>query len=420
MIFKLFNFFKNKNIPFVIINGYKDIVEQIDTESDTDILLRKNDFSAIERILKEFSYEHNLKIVQVLHHDLWAKNIFLFNPENGKYLNLDLYGELSRKEIVFFQEKDIFNALSVYENIPILSPEKEFLNYLIKKLDKDEFSESTFNYLYSLYKKNVSICEKVIKDFFPRKHSKVLAGFQENNFELIQSNREEIINDFYTLKKYDLKRKLLNSLRTFKRIVKPTGISIAFLGSDGSGKSTVIDGLLENRLPFRRKDYFHLKPIVSKKSVIENEMITDPHKYEPYSEAKSYIKLLYFIYQYNLGWIKNVLRLKIKSSLVIFDRYYDDLLVDHKRYRYGGSKTVAKIARLFIPKPDLYFILTTDPKVIYARKQEVPFEELERQVKAYRELADTKRYFNIDVNKVPEEIVQEIILIIMEKMNERY
>ena len=96
------------------------------------------------------------------------------------------------------------------------------------------------------------------------------------------------------------------------------------------------------------------------------------------------------------------------------------MLVDNRRYRYGGSIVVAKIARFFIPKPDLYFILTTDAKVIYERKKEVPFKELERQIEGYRELSDGKRYFNIDVNRTPDEIVKDITIIMMNKMNERF
>ena len=195
---------------------------------------------------------------------------------------------------------------------------------------------------------------------------------------------------------------------------------VSFLGPDGSGKSTIINKVIETRLPFRRKDYFHLKPI-KKSSANDNlKTVTDPHKYPPYNKIKSYLKILYFIYQYNIGWIKNILPLKIKSSLIIFDRYFDDILVDTRRYRYGGSQAIVRIARKFIPKPDIYFILTADPEVIYRRKKEVPFEELQRQVEAYRSLADGKRYFNIDVNRPPEEIVKEIVHIMMEKMNERY
>ena len=203
----------------------------------------------------------------------------------------------------------------------------------------------------------------------------------------------------------------------FNHIDNPKSISISFLGPDGSGKSTIIDLLMTTNY-FKYKYYFHLKPI--SQDNISTTVETNPHSKPLYSKFKSYIKLLYFIYQYNFGWLKNIVKLRTKSSLIIFDRYYDDLLVDNKRYRYGGSLGIAKFVRLFIPRPDLYFILTTDAKVIYERKQEVTFEDLDRQIKDYRALADGQRYFNIDVNRTPQEIVDEITLIMMEKMNEQY
>ena len=195
---------------------------------------------------------------------------------------------------------------------------------------------------------------------------------------------------------------------------------ISFLGPDGSGKSTVIKQLLLEKLPFQRNNYFHLKPIKMKKKPDSDILVTEPHKYPPYSKFKSYCKLLFFLYQYNLGWLKNIIPLNYKTNLIIFDRYFDDILVDNKRYRYGGSIAIAKFARLFIPKPNLYFILTTDASVIYKRKQEVSFTELERQIKLYDALADNRQYFQIDVDRKPEEITKEILLIITKKLHERY
>jgi len=418
MIFIFFNYLQKENISYCITNGYIDIISQKDTDSDIDMLFKKQDFNNIENILKAFCKENNLQIVQFLHHDLYAKNIFLYNSKDKQFLNLDIYGELSRRGIVFFNENNIFKSIDSYENIPILSTEKEFIQYLVKKLDKNDFSKDTFVYLRNLYLKSQDKCDIELKKKFLNKFNILIDSFVNDDYEKIVINKDILIKDFDSLKKINLTKKVLNLGRTVKRIIKPTGLTISFLGSDGAGKSTIIDEILEKRLPFRRKDYFHLKPLKSKNE--KNTTVEDPHKYPPYSKLKSYIKLLYFIYQYNFGWLKNIVPLKIKSSLVIFDRYFDDMLVDTKRYRYGGSVGVAKFARLFIPKPDIYFILTTDPKVIYERKQEVAFEELERQVKEYRALADGKRYFNIDVSRTPEDITKEIIQIMMENMNERY
>jgi thymidylate kinase len=105
---------------------------------------------------------------------------------------------------------------------------------------------------------------------------------------------------------------------------------------------------------------------------------------------------------------------------MIFDRFYDDILVDNRRYRYGGNIKIAKLVRAFIPKPALYFVLTADANVIHQRKKEVSYKELERQIIAYQSLTDQKRYFSIDVNRTPEAITTEIIHILMKKMHERY
>ena len=197
---------------------------------------------------------------------------------------------------------------------------------------------------------------------------------------------------------------------------KIQSLSISFLGPDGSGKSTLIDELMSRELGFKSYDYFHLKPII-KKSSNSDDIVEDPHSAPAYSSLKSYVKLLYFIYQYTSGWYKNIVPLLNRGSLVIFDRYFDDMLVDTKRYRYGASVAIAKFARVFIPKPSLYFILYSSAETIYKRKQEVSFDELKRQIEEYKSLADNKRYFLIDVDNSPKNIVDEISAIMMDKLN---
>ena len=194
-------------------------------------------------------------------------------------------------------------------------------------------------------------------------------------------------------------------------------ITVCFLGPDGSGKSTIIQKLLDHNLPFKRYDYFHLKPFFKHKAK-NYTIVEDPHSKRPYGLIKSLLKLFLFVIQYNIGWVFNILCLKLQSSMIIFDRYFDDILVDNLRYRYGGNIRIAKIFRYLIPKPRLYFILTTNANVIYNRKKEVSLTELERQIVEYQKLADGKRYINIEVNRSPEEIVNEINSIILNRLNE--
>lgn len=199
-----------------------------------------------------------------------------------------------------------------------------------------------------------------------------------------------------------------------KKLAK--SLIICFLGPDGSGKSTVIE-LLKKESSFEEIHYFHLKPL-KKDQHSPNKVVSNPHSLPLYSKTKSFFKLFFLTIQYNLGWIYNILPIKIKPSLIIFDRYFDDILVDNKRYRINSFSSFIKFFRFFIPKPDLFFILTADASIIFKRKQEVSLLELKRQVKAYRNLADNHKYINIDVNNSPSIIVEQINKLIIQKIND--
>lgn len=417
MIYTFLKYLKDNNLAYVITNGYTDLFEKSSSENDVDILFKRKDFIKIEKIIKDFCQKEDFKIVQIYHQEVYAKNIFLYNNKTQEILNLDIYGKLHKSNYEYFSEAEIFEHKTTYKEISILAKHQEFFHYFLKKISKGDLSETVFEYLRNLYLQDKIKCSETLQDQLTNTGIKVEVAFMNNNLNLILKDRKEILSD---VKKGDITFSywLKDKVRIVKRIFNPTGISIAFLGPDGSGKTTVINGLASSNLPFRKTDYFHLKPIYT--SCKEGGLTSDPHKFKPYNKLKSYTKLLYFLYQYNLGWIKNIIPLKIKSSLIIFDRYFDDLIADNKRYRYGGQNYMAKFFRLFIKKPSLYFVLVTDAKTIYKRKQEVAFSELESQIFKYKSLVDNHRYFEINVSESPSLIVKNVSKILMKKMNERY
>ncbi len=417
MIHRFLKYLHLKAIDHAIINGYESLFEKKTDAQDVDILFKANVFLKIEDIIKSFCEAEKYQIVQIYHQEQYAKNIFIFNPETFEMLNLDTYGRLHRKNTTFYAEEEIFNNLKSYGDISILDTRHEFFHYLLKKLDKKNITEETFNYLTKLFNKDEEGCKLQLEQNFNSLGKTVIEAFETGNRNKLIDDGDRLREDVKVNIVPSIGNYIENKLRIIRRIIKPTGIVIAFLGPDGSGKSTIIDGLMNATLPFRKTAYFHLKPI---KSNTTNTTTVAPHEYPPYSTLKSYVKLLFFIFQYNYGWIKNIASLKIRSTLVVFDRYYDDLIVDHRRYRYGGSKNIARSIRAFIPKPDLYFILTTDASIIYNRKKEVEPNELNRQIKSYVKLTDGKTHHNVDVNRVPETIIKEVFTILMKKMNERH
>jgi hypothetical protein len=76
-----------------------------------------------------------------------------------------------------------------------------------------------------------------------------------------------------------------------------------------------------------------------------------------------------------------------RAGLVVFDRYFQDLQADPKRYRYGGPAWLLRAAGRLVSTPDLVLILDAPEEVVLSRKQEVAREEIARQRGVYRTLA---------------------------------
>ena len=169
------------------------------------------------------------------------------------------------------------------------------------------------------------------------------------------------------------------------------GLLVTFLGPDGAGKSTVGDGLEKAiKSSFDGVERFHFRPssFSSKNNVAT--VVENPHEQNTRGMIISIAKLIYFIIDYFIGNITKIIPLKRKSYLIIFDRYFHDLFIDPRRYRYGAPMWLAKLASHFIPTPDLFIIFDAPTDVIQSRKKEVSSEETERQRQAYIAFAKTK------------------------------
>jgi thymidylate kinase len=131
--------------------------------------------------------------------------------------------------------------------------------------------------------------------------------------------------------------------------------------------------------------------------------------------------LFAYLLDYWLGYWLLIRPILARSGLVIFDRYFDDLLIDAKRYRYGRPLWVARVLRSFMPKPDLVLVLDAPDEVVLSRKQEVAPEEVRRQRRLYSqyqsEMPDSRL---IDATASVDQVTAQSARAILEFLEQRY
>ena len=196
---------------------------------------------------------------------------------------------------------------------------------------------------------------------------------------------------------------------------------VAVLGCDGSGKSTVIEQAGTRLKPeFAGVCCLHLRPHLRTRRK-DQRAADDPHGAPPRGWLASCLKLFYFALDYNLGHLIKVRPHLRRSALVLFDRYCHDLLIDPRRYRYGGPMGLARLLARLVPQPDLWVVLDAPEHTLLARKREVAVDELRRQRRAYRAFAAEResRAVLIGVDRALDEVVDDVAAAVRSRAGRR-
>lgn len=194
--------------------------------------------------------------------------------------------------------------------------------------------------------------------------------------------------------------------------IRPQGMCIVLLGSDGVGKSTLLENLVVSAdESFACVVTQHLRPNAVLSSMKSNKSGTasKPHGQPAYSPLVSVAKLIYLVIDYNVGYLLNVRPQLARGFLFIFDRYFYDIVIDPLRFRYGGPMWLARLAMHLVPRPDICFILTAPPDIVLTRKQDLTYEELEKQYSTYTELARQLHFaHHVDATQSLEAVASEV------------
>lgn len=433
---------EKENIRYFVLRNYQKLPEANDSK-DVDIVIDPKDIKKADVIVKEVYTENGLEYYYEARFDkLRCTHGMSWEKKTGIHVDLICGYRVKGYEIYTFDE--LYSHATRYKDFYVLGGYMDGMMLLVYKtfgyrrpMLKERYRKEIYD---SYIKYKDEFISETIKLFGRELSIRIIEDISEKNFEDIIECSGEITKK---LKKYAKKKHFLKSLsghmhflwQKFDRVIlryRKYKKVIAVLGPDGVGKTSFIDELLKkidlyyvsnpedkktNVLHFRPTIFPNLGEIGEKAKVMEQDKdFTNPHRQKPANPVSSFFRIIYYTADYIIGWQK-VVRSDVKNDrITLLDRYSYDFIVDPQRSRLRLPKLLRRFFVRLTPQPGVIFVLVANADTIYNRKKELSKEEIERQLKEYKLLAErNKRIVIIDAEKTSSEMADEAAKIILDK-----
>jgi len=403
----LFEVLEREKIGYCILRDYEHLPEKKAENSDIDMIVARNEAAKLDEIFLQLSLRFQLKLLPIVRRS-YVKSYRLskVDLQGSFFLIVDIHTDEEFYGFVYLHGEEVLKRRRKYKNFYIPGP-------------LDEAIVSWFSSYLSggfIKKKHVGAILKAIEDHkveFPIALSSIIG--RKVARRLSSLIEREGLESTLRLRRAVVWRVLLNSFkrRPFRQLIKvflfffaelririrPPGIMVAFIGPDGSGKSTIaleVFKRISNVVHSEKSRVIHWRPGFLprlgyvykpwKWKDVNAAPNTSPHASAPSGPLLSIVRLSYYLIDFTVGFFFRTYRLLIRNAFIFFDRYYYDIIIDPSRSRIRLPPWVLKLFLPLVPKPDVTIYLDASPETLCARKPELPLCELARQVREFREL----------------------------------
>lgn len=419
--------FLNKSVSYAVLRNYEQLPWE-NPSRDIDIIIRKADYIKIKSDLIKLIQEAGWQIV--IFHKSDRLITYVCGKIDGERVELiqwDFFFHTSVFGIRLMEAEEFLKERIFNGELYHVSEMGQFLDKFLYVRGVCENYPIKYNDIKSQVKQEASVTKKL----------KELYACDSVEMAEQTSGRKLLRRALWSnIKKRPLKQ--IGSICEFlfsyvkNYCLSNTGFSISFTGPDGVGKTTVIENLHKKLSPVfaQATIFYHFRPSllpnigeaahsIGIKKEVDREY-SKPHRSSRKGFLNSFFRLCYYTTDYILGFWVKVKSHKRITNMVIFDRYYTDIVVDSRRSCiYLPFKFLYRWGKLFIPRMDYPILLTADPDLILQRKQELTKESIRRIHEISSFLSSKKGYYLIENNQDPHETVTKILRIIFEEQHKK-
>ncbi|MCW5799227.1 MAG: hypothetical protein KIT40_12050 [Nitrospira sp.] len=422
-------FLQTCDIPSVIVGDTRQFPLQVD--GDIDVVIKTISIDIFALKLFQYCSAHGLRCVQAIQHEDSCWYFILSLRSNDRqllFVHPDVCIDFMRNcRLLLTADALLYGRIQVNPKgstkgtFCVPAPAQAFIYYLFKKIDKLQLSDSQANYLSSQWALDPTGALAQLRRVFAETDALHIAKAAEHcNWTTVRASLPLLQKALRGRLRPSVMAWGKDLVRKVSRIRRPTGLHVVLLGSDGVGKSTIMDRIVRELEPaFRRTNTYHLWPAFGSLGRMPTP-VTNPHGLAPRGLGASLLKLSWWWVVFTVGYLIEVLPRLVGSTLVVFDRYYYDLLVDPLRYRYSGPSWLVKWIGRCIPSPDILILLDAPPEVVQGRKREVSYTELTRQRAMYLKLVRAMHFGHVvDASQAIDDVVIEIESILLSYLERR-
>jgi thymidylate kinase len=233
---------------------------------------------------------------------------------------------------------------------------KEFARCLIECIDRDQLTQRDGEHLARQWRLDPAGAAQQVARFWDvgREGGIVLRAAVADHWEPVRASRNALCSAwaFHNVPsplswQRDLRRRVSGWIR-------PHGMLIACLGPDATGKCDVVRALAQQPLaPFERVQTMRLHPCFAR---LTRRAAREDAVCKAGGRVGAAVHALLLAVDYWVGYWLRIRPNLVRSSLLVSDCYFEDVLAAARRCRMRSARTFARLLAAWVPQPSLWLV----------------------------------------------------------------